>query len=39
MKDSKRWLILFLSFVTMFGPYYCYDNPAANVNAVRALLS
>jgi hypothetical protein len=30
-----RWLILLLSFATLFGPFYCYDNPASNLNAVR----
>lgn len=24
-----RWLILLLSCITMFGSYYCYDNPSA----------
>lgn len=32
---NRRWLVLALCFVTLFGPYYCYDNPASNLNAVR----
>ena len=28
---QSKWLALALCCVTMFGPYYCYDNPAANL--------
>lgn len=36
--SRSQWFILLLSFLTLFGPYYCYDLPAANINAVRTPL-
>jgi hypothetical protein len=32
---TSRWAVLALCFVTLFGPYYCFDNPASNLNAVE----
>ena len=35
-QNLNRALVLALCFVTLFGPYYCYDNPASTLNAVRS---
>ena len=33
-----RWATLFLCCVVLFGAYYCYDNPAALHDQLRARL-
>ena len=33
-----RWATLFLCCVVLFGSYYCYDNPAALHDQLRARL-
>lgn len=31
----KRWVILILATLAIFGPYYSFDNPAGTASTVR----
>jgi hypothetical protein len=33
--DPKRWIILVLATLAIFGPYYVFDNPAGTQQTVR----
>lgn len=38
-QSSKRWLVMALGCVMMFGPYYCYDIPAALITQIEEYMS
>jgi hypothetical protein len=33
--DPKRWLVLFLATLAIFGPYYVFDNPAGTQQTLK----
>jgi hypothetical protein len=33
--SRKRWLVLFLATVAIFGPYYVFDNPAGTQQTLK----